>query len=142
MGKIKLSNTLRFMTAKLNRITGGDMDLVLTSKDESVMAGEVIRASATVSAPEGDDRTLTCVTISLTGEVQRGGRWEKYTQRAETAQEVMLPAGHEYVIPIVIKIPREAVLTEDGGNWRLRAQAVVDTTIDPRDELVVTVVGG
>ena len=141
MGKIKLSDTLRFLTARLNKIAGAHMELVLTTEEESVQAGEVFRATATVRAPEGVDRTLTCITFSLEGQVQREGRWQSYLQRAETAQEVPLPGGHEYVIPIVVKVPAEAVYSEDGAVWRLRAQAVVDRTIDPRDELIVTVVG-
>lgn len=141
MGKIKLSDTLRFLSARLNRFAGADLELVLETDEASVVAGEVFRATATVRAPEGVDRTLTCITFSLEGQVQREGKWQSYLQRAETAQDVPLPGGNEYVIPIVVKIPAEAVYSEDGANWRLRAQAVVDRTIDPRDELMVNVVG-
>ena len=140
MGKIGLSDTLQFLTARLNRITGGELEFSLDVDDEEVPAGDVIRARATVRAPEGTDRTLTCVRISLRGQIQRDGAWEEYDEQAETAQGVPLPGGHEYIIPIVIKMPHQAVLSEDGGNWRLRAQAVVDRTIDPRDEVAVTVV--
>ncbi len=140
MGKIKLSETLQFLTARLNRITGGELDFSVMIDDEEVAIGDVIRARAIVRAPEGQDRTLTCVKISLRGQVQSDGAWQEYDERAEAAQDVPLPGGHEYVIPIVIKIPHHAVLSEDGGNWRLRAQAVVDRTLDPRDEARVTVV--
>lgn len=142
MGKIKLSDTLQFLTARLNKFTGGELDFSLVVDDPEVETGEVIRARAVVRAPEQSDRTLTCVRIRLRGQVQREGAWEEYSESAETAHDVPLPGGHEYVIPIVIKIPLQAVLSEDGGNWRLRAQAVVDGSFDPRDEVVVTVVDG
>lgn len=141
MGKIKLSDTLRFVTARLNKIAGSELELRLEIDDAEVIAGQVIRARAMVRAPEGTEHQLTYVLINLRGMVQREGRWQEYVQRAETAHNIPLPGGHEYVIPIVIKIPGQAVLTEDGGNWRLRAQAVVDNTIDPRAECVVNVVG-
>ena len=141
MGKIKFSKTLQFLTANLNKIAGGDMRFSLESDDEEVQAGEVFRARAIVCAPEDKDRTLTRITINIRGQIQRDGQWQDYSEDANAAEDVPLPAGHEYVIPIVIKIPHEAVLSEDGANWRLRAQAVVDKTIDPRDEVVVTVVG-
>lgn len=140
MAKIKFSKTLKFLTAHLNKITGGDLEFRLETDDDEVQAGEVIRARAIVRAPEGKDRTLTRVSINLRGQVQRDGQWQDYGEDANAAEDVPLPAGHEYVIPIVIKIPREAVLSEDGANWRLRAQAVVDRTIDPRDEVGVTVI--
>lgn len=141
MSKIKMSKTLRFLTARLNKITGSALEFRIVVDDDEVVAGEVIRARAILSAPEGKTHMLGGVTIDLRGQVQRDGRWQEYAQRAESAHDVSLPGGHEYVIPIVIKIPREAVLTEDGGNWRLRAQALVDKTIDPRDESIVKVVG-
>ena len=140
MGKIKLSETLRFLSAHLNRFTGGNLELVITVDDEEVQAGEVLRANAALRAPEGKDVILGCITISLRGQVQRDGKWQVYDQRAEAAHNVPLPGGHEYVLPIVIKIPAEAVLSEDGGDWRLRCQAVVDRSIDPRDEAIVNVV--
>ncbi len=141
VGTIKLSKTLQILKARLNKFRGGHLSFSLEVDEEEVEIGEVIRAHATVRAPEGVDRTLTCIRISLHGEVQVDGRWKDYDERAETAQDVALPSGHEYVVPIVIKIPNNAVLSEDGGHWRLRAQAVVDRTIDPRDEAPVTVVG-
>ena len=141
MGKIKLSKTLQFLKARLNKIAGAELDFELLLEDETAETGGVVRARAVVRAPEGRDRTLTCVTIGLYGQIQTEDRWEDYAQRAEAAHDVPLPGGHEYVIPIVIKIPNNAVLSEDGANWRLRAQAVVDRTIDPRDEVQVTVIG-
>lgn len=140
MGTIRLSGTLQFLKARLNKIAKANLDFRLELDEGEVEVGGVIRARAIVHAPEGTDRTLTCVRIDLRGQVQRQGRWEEFEQQAETAQGIALPGGHEYVIPIVIKIPNEAVLSEDGGNWRLRAQAVVDRTIDPRDEVVVVVI--
>lgn len=142
MGKIGLSETLQFLTAKLNKITGGELDFRLDADDPKVAAGDVVRAQATVRAPEGKDRTITRVDIELTGQIQSDGEWEDYEAEAEAAHDVPLPGGHEYVIPIVIKIPGQAVFSEDGGNWRLRAQAVVDRTITPRDEVEVEVVSG
>lgn len=140
MGKIKLSDTLRFLSAGLNRFTGGNLELEMVVDEPSVQAGEVLRAQAVLRAPEGKNVTLSCITISLRGQVQRDGKWGAYDQRAESAHDVLLPGGHEYVLPIVIKIPTEAVLSEDGGDWRLRCQAVVDGIIDPRDETLVNVV--
>lgn len=140
VAKIKLSDTLRFLSAQLNTFRGGSLELEILVDDDQVVAGEVLRARAALRAPEGKNCMLNRVTISLRGEVQRGGKWESYAQRAEAAHDVPLPGGHEYVIPIVIKIPTEAVLSEDGGNWRLRCQALVDGEIDPRDEATVNVV--
>ena len=140
MGKINLSDTLQFLTAKLNKLTGAELDFSLELDDPEVAAGEVVRAQAKVCGSEGRDRTINRVEMVLHGEVQRDGQWEDYEREAEAARDVPLPGGHEYVIPIVIKIPAEAVLTEDGGNWRLRALAVVDRTLDPRDEVAVEVV--
>lgn len=141
VGSIKLSQTLQFLKVRLNRFAGGDLSFSLDIDDEEVKSGEVIRARATVGAPEGVERKLTCIRLSLRGQIQDDGRWKEYDERAETAKNVPLPAGHEYVVPIVIKIPHNAVLSEDGAQWCLRAQAVVDRTIDPRDEAPVTVIG-
>lgn len=141
MGKIKLSKTLQFLKGRLNKIAGSELEFSLVLDDGQADAGGVVRARAIVRAPEGGQRSLTCVTIGLHGQIQVGDRWEDYAQRAEAAHDVPLPGGHEYVIPIVIKIPHNAVLSEDGANWRLVAQAVVDRTIDPRAEAPVTVVG-
>ena len=140
MGTIKLSETLQFLTAHLNKITGKELDFSLAVDEPEVAAGDVVRGSATIAAPEGKDRTVTRVTMELRGDIQRDGEWHEYEEVADAAEDVPLPGGHEYVIPIVIKIPHEAVLSEDGGNWRLRALAVVDRTIDPRDEVALTVV--
>ena len=141
MGTIKLSDTLQFLTAHLNKITGGELDFSLDVDEPTVSTGDVVRAEATIRAPEGRDRTLTRVTMELRGDIQQDGQWRAYETTADAAEDVPLPGGHEYVIPIVIKIPHQAVLTEDGANWRLRATAVVDKTIDPREEVAITVVG-
>lgn len=140
MGKIKLSDTLQFLTAKLNKITGSEFDFSLELDDPQVATGDVVRARAVLRAPEGKDRTITRVRMQLAGQVQSEGQWEEYEQTADAVNDVPLPGGHEYVIPIVIKIPHQAVFSEDGGNWRLRAEAVVDRSVTPRDEVVVEVV--
>lgn len=140
MGSIKFSDTLQFLTARLNAIRGGELEFSLRLDDPEVAPGEVLRAEAVVRGPEQKDRTIDRVALRLRGEVQEDGGWESYEQTADTAEDVPLPAGHEYVIPIVVKIPQNAVFSEDGANWRLRAQAVVDNSIDPRDEIGVTVV--
>ena len=142
MGKIKLSDTLQFLTAKLNKIAGGELEFGLQIDEPTVAAGDVVRAKAVLSGPADRDRTITRVELVLHGEIQEDGQWEDYEQGAEAARDVPLPGGHEYVIPIVLKIPHQAVLTEDGGNWRLRAVAVVDRTLDSHDEIAVEVVEG
>ncbi len=141
MGKIKLSNTLQALTGRFNRIRGSELEFSLQVDDDEVPAGEVLRAQAVLSSPEEKVRTLSCVRIELRGQVQSEGRWEEYVEQAETARDIPLPEGSQYVIPIVVKIPTHAVYSADGAHWRLRAQAVVDRTIDPRDEIAFTVVG-
>lgn len=140
VGKIKLSDTLQALTGRFNRIRGSELDFSLEIDDEKVAAGAVLRARAVLSSPEDKERTLSCVRIELRGQVQQDGKWEEYSEQAETARDIPLPEGSQYVIPIVVKIPTHAVFSDDGAHWRLRAQAVVDRTIDPRDELGITVV--
>ena len=141
MSKIKLSETLRFLTARLNAVTGGDVELRLEIDEEEVPAGEAIHARARVRSPQADHR-LDYLRITMKGQVQREGRWREYVQSAEVAHETDLPADHEYVVPIVIVIPADAVLTEDGGIWSLRAQAFIDRKLDPRAEAAFAVIAG
>lgn len=141
VSKIKLSDALKALTGQFNAITGTELEFELVIDDDEVAAGSVLRARAVVSSPEDTERTLSCVRIELHGQVQSDGQWDEYTERAETAHDIPLPAESAYVIPIVIKIPAHAVFSRHGAHWRLRAQAVVDRTIDPRDEISITVVG-
>ncbi len=142
VGKIKLSDTLQALTGRFNRIRGSELNFSLDVDDQEVAAGAVLRAQALLSSPEGKKRTLSCVRIELEGQIQSDGKWEDYSQRATTAEDIPLPGGSQYVIPIVVKLPAHAVLSGDGAHWRLRAQAVVDRTIDPRAEIKICVVSG
>lgn len=56
------------------------------------------------------------------------------------AQDVQVDANHELIIPVVILIPEDAVLTEDGAKWTLSARVVLDGAVDPRDEIAFGVV--
>ncbi|WP_158542282.1 sporulation protein [Lujinxingia litoralis] len=142
MAKIKLSETLRFLGTRLNKITGSDLEFLLEVEEAQVRPGAVIHAQARVRSPESGERELTHVAISLRGQVQREGKWQDYDQRAEVAHNTALPGGHEFVIPIEVQIPEDAVLSEDGATWSLRAQAVVDRSVDPRAEALFEVIGG
>jgi hypothetical protein len=139
--KFKLSDTMQFFTGKLNAITGGEVDLLVEVDDEKVKAGEELRARAVVRSPE-KNRKIDYLLISLKGQVQRDGKWQDYVQSAEVAQDNALPADHEFVVPIVIRVPRDAVLTEDGGSWSIFARAYIDKTLDPRAESAFTVLHG
>ncbi|TXD38823.1 hypothetical protein FRC98_00010 [Lujinxingia vulgaris] len=142
VAKIKLSETLRFLGTRLNKITGSDLEFLLEVEEAQVRPGEAIHAEARVRSPESGERELTHITISLRGQVQREGKWLDYDQRAEVAHNTHLPGGHEFVVPIEVLIPEDAVLSEDGATWSLRAQAVVDRSVDPRAEASFEVVGG
>jgi hypothetical protein len=97
-----------------------------------VLAGGEVRAKARLASP-GKDRVVKHILISLTGQVQRDGQWQDYVQSAEVAHQTPLPAEKEFVVPIVVHIPRDAVLTEDGGTWSLFARAFIAKTSDPKD---------
>ncbi|MBA2661346.1 MAG: hypothetical protein H0U74_03575 [Bradymonadaceae bacterium] len=135
MGKIKLSDTLKFITDKLNRVAGSNFELELILAQESVMAGRPIRGQARLRCPNDKKRTLDFMTISVSGQVQQDGRWVEYTQSAQIAHDTELPIDKEFVVPILINVPLDAVLSEDGAVWRLRVQADIDRTIDPRAEV-------
>ncbi len=134
MTKIKLSQTLKFLTGRLNTITGGELDFALELGKNIVKAGEELEAKATLKCPQ-KARSIDYVAISLEGQVQRDGQWQDFVKTAEVAQDIRLPADYEFVIPIVLHIPEDAVYTQDGAHWRLKAKAAVDTTIDPRAEV-------
>lgn len=138
MSKIKLSDTMRFLTARLNAIAGGDVELALELEQERVEAGQELKIWARIRSPQRD-HLMDYLRIALRGTIQRDGQWRDYVKNAEVAHGTALPAGHEYVVPIVVVVPMDAVLTEDGGQWSLRAQAVLDRTIDPRAEVQIHV---
>lgn len=138
MTKLKLSETLQFLTGRLNRITGGDLSLELALGREQVQPGEQLEARATLLCPE-KMRAVDFVAISLQGQVQRDGEWQDFVQTAEVAQEIELPANYEFVIPIMLHIPEDAVFTQEGGLWRLKARAVIAGAVDPRAEVAFEV---
>lgn len=133
MTKIKLSQTLKFLTGRLNTITGGELDLKLELGKPVIKPGGELEVRATLHCPE-KARDIDYVAISLEGQVQRDGKWQDFVKTAEVAQDIRLPADYEFVIPIVLHIPEDAVYTQEGGHWSLKARAVVDTAIDPRAE--------
>lgn len=140
MAKIKLSDTMRFLSGKLNRMTGGQVDLEVSLESESIAAGTELVAEATIRSPERE-RVLDYLLVSLRGQVQRNGKWQTYVQSAEAFHETTLPADHEYVVPVVVVIPEDAITSENGAKWSLRLQAVSDRAIDPRVEAAFEVVG-
>lgn len=133
MSKIKLSETLKFLTGRFNTITGGDLDLEIHVDHGYVKAGEQLSAQAKLRSPD-KSRALNYVRISVTGQVQRDGEWQDFVQTAEVAQEVRLPEDYEYVIPIVVHIPEDAVFTQDGAYWKVVSRASVDNGVDPKAE--------
>lgn len=133
MTKIKLSQTLKFLTGRLNAVTGGELSLRLKLGKEHIKPGDELEARATLLCPDRM-RTVDYVAISLEGQVQRDGKWQDYSQTAEVAQEIELPANYEFVIPIVLYIPEDAVFSQEGGHWRLKARAVVNGAVDPKAE--------
>lgn len=141
MSKFKLSDTMQFLSGRFNAIVGGDVTLTLEADSNEVKAGQELRAYAKLRSPE-KDRQIEYLLISLRGQVQREGKWRDFAQSAEVAQATTLPADHEFVVPIVVLIPADAVLSEDGGSWSLAARAFVDKTIDPRAEITIVVKGG
>lgn len=134
MTKIKLSETLKFLTGRLNTITGGELDLDLEVGKTAIRAGGELEARALLQCPK-KAREIDYVVISLQGQVQRDGQWEDFVKTAEVAQDIRLPASYEFVIPIVLHIPEDAVYSQEGGHWRIKARAVVDSALDPRAEV-------
>lgn len=134
MGKIKLSHTLKFFSDQLNKIAGSEFELEITLHDDNVPAGQPLHAEARLIASNNRHRTLDYLEIRVAGQIQQDGRWQTYTQSARIAHETPLPPDKIIIVPIVINIPQNAVLSEDGANWTLRIQAIIDRTIDPRIE--------
>ena len=92
-----------------------------------------LEAKALLKCPD-ESRQIAYVVISLEGQVQRDGKWQDFVKSAEVAQDIRLPADYEFVIPIVLHVPEDAVYTQEGGVWRLKARAAVDSGIDQRAE--------
>ena len=131
MSKFKLSNTMQFLTGKLQAITGGEVDLRVEIENDVVAAGKELRAKVRVRSPEAR-RNIDYIQISLKGQVQRAGKWQDWVQSAEVAHDTALPEDHEFIVPVVVLVPIDAVLSEDGGHWSLFARAFLDKTVDPR----------
>lgn len=141
MGKFKLSNTMQFLTGKLNAITGGEVELKIEIENEQVVAGKELRAKVRVRSPEAR-RNIDYIQISLKGQVQREGKWQDWTQSAEVAHDTALPEDHEFIVPVVVLVPIDAVLSEDGGHWSMYARAYLDKKFDPRADAAFRVIPG
>ncbi len=141
MSKFKLSDTMRFLTGKINAITGGEVSLTVHVTQDAVRAGDELRAEVRVRSPEVR-RNIDYVQISIKGQVQRDGKWHDWVQSAEVAQDTALPADHEFIVPVVVKIPVDAVLSEDNAQWSIYARAFLDKKFDPRAEAAFVVVVG
>lgn len=139
MGKIKLSDTMQFLSGKFNTITGGGIELILEMPKNKIVVGGELQASARVRWPNKTAK-IDYLQISLKGQVQRDGKWQEYVQSAEVAHDKELPENHEFVVPIIIMIPEDAVLTEDGANWSIFARAFIGKSVDPRAEIPFEVV--
>lgn len=137
--KFKLSETVRFLSRKLNAITGGgEVSLTLDMEAEQIEPGSELTAHARLRSPE-QARQLDHLVLGMRGTIQRDGQWRDYIESAEVAQRTELPADHELIIPIMLYIPEDAVLTEDGAHWHLEARAALDGSIDARAQLAFTI---
>lgn len=141
MSKFKLSDTMQFLTGKLNAITGGEVRLGIEIENENVPAGGELRAKVRVRAPE-KRRNIDYVQISIRGQVQRDGKWKDWVQSAEVAHDTALPEDHEFIVPVVVRIPADAVHSEDNAVWSVFARAYLDKKFDPRAEEIFKVVPG
>ena len=130
---------MQFLSGKFNAITGGGVELELHVATERCVPGGEMRAEARVRWPHKAGK-IEYLQISLKGQVQREGKWEEYVQSAEVAHDMELPENHEFIVPIVIIIPGDAVFTEDGATWSLYARAFIDKQFDPRAEVAFEVV--
>ena len=90
MSKFKLSETMKFLTGKLNAITGGEVSLTVHIPDEPVSSGGELRGEVRVRSPQ-KRRNIDYVQISIKGQVQRDGKWKDWVQSAEVAQDTALP---------------------------------------------------
>ena len=132
-GKFKLSETIKFLSTQLNALTGHDkLSLQLTlAQPAQVCAGGRLSARVIIKNPERA-RLLNALSLHMEGAVQRGDRWQTYTETAEVAQNTSLGPDQELIVPLQLYIPEDAVLTEDGATWTLSARAVLDRAVDPR----------
>lgn len=138
-GKFKLSDTLKFLSQKLNKIVGhASIDVAIVLHTPEVEAGHELDASVKLRNSDSE-RTLDYLALTMSGQVQRDGTWQEYTEAAEVAQNMIIPPEHELVIPLKLFIPQDAVLSEDGASWSIQARGVLDRSLDPRDEAVFIV---
>lgn len=132
--KFKLSDTVKFLTRQLNAVVGGgEVTLELEVETPRVEAGGEVMARAVLRNPD-EARQLDALVLGMSGQVQREGGWREYTESVEVGQGTQIAQGQELVVPIVIYIPEDAVLSEDGAEWQLEARAVLDKLIDPLAE--------
>jgi sporulation-control protein spo0M len=137
-GKFKLSDTLQFLGSKLNALTGTELGLSLEVVGGEIKAGGQLEAKAVIRNP-GKQRTIDYLVLTLDGQVQTGEGWRAYTEAAEVAHDKTLPPDQELVIPILLNIPEDAVLTSEGCEWVLRGRVSIDRAVDPRAEVVFRV---
>lgn len=131
--KFKLSDTVKFLTRKLNAVVGvKDTDVTIEVTQTQVQPGGEVSASVRVACGGEVSRTLDALVITMHGKVQRDGAWRDYTEAVEVGQGHELEPGHELVVPLEVYIPEDAVLSEDGAQWGFEARAVLDRAIDPR----------
>lgn len=139
--KFKLSDTVKFLTRKINAVVGaGEVHVVVDVTTSTVAPGGEVQATIRVGSAEKGHEISTLV-IAMSGKVQRGQKWQDYNESVEVAQGYALEGGHELVIPVVIYIPEDAVLSEDGAQWGFEVRAVLDRAIDPRAEASFLVAG-
>ena len=105
-GKIKMSDTLRFLSQKLNAITPqGSVRVQIEVTETEVHAASELLAKVLIQ------------------------------NDAEFAQNTSLPPNHELVIPVRLHIPEDAVLSEDGAKWGVEIRVVLNRSLDPRDRV-------
>lgn len=139
--KFKLSDTVQFLTRQINAVVGAkDASVEIEVSTPSVRPGGEVEASVKVVGGE-KERVLDALVIGLSGKVQQDGKWRAYTETVEVGQGTKLEAEQQLVVPVVIYIPEDAVLSEDGGQWGFEARAVLDRVIDPRAEASFEVAG-
>lgn len=139
--KFKLSDTVKFLTRKINEVVGsGEVHVAVDVTSPTVAPGGEVQAEIRLVSAQKSHEISTLV-IAMQGKVQRGQKWQDYTETVEVAQGYKLEAGHELIIPLVIYIPEDAVLSEDGAQWGFEARAVLDRAIDPRAEASFEVAG-
>lgn len=138
-GKFDISGTLRLLTGKINEISGNDLELTVDVLEETVQAGEEIRGRIVIRTPE-KSRMLNHLSVTLKGQIQRDETWQDYVRSAEVAHGTKLVEGHEFVVPVILRIPNRAVLTRDGAKWYIAARASIEHAIDPSGQATFTVI--